>query len=66
MSKKTYPRIGRTIKLLPHVKKNCEICGAPATHKCDIEYTYMRGDDDTEHRCEAHSKDVAYTFERKV
>ena len=46
-----YPRIGEVRRIHPP-RGVCVVCGAKATHKVDIQYTYMRGDDDVKRVCD--------------
>ena len=54
-----YPRIGNVRK---HKKNNCAKCkcGEIGRYKVDIQWTYMRGDDDVVWSCESHNKDVEF------
>lgn len=69
MSKREYPFIGgqrlhkpqrgqkRPLKTPP-----CAVCGAPSTHRVEIQINWFRGDDEAANACEAHRKDAAALY----
>lgn len=54
-----YPRIRTVHKKPKNTAAKCK-CGAVAKFKTEIEYNYMRGDDDFLWSCEDHKKDIKY------
>lgn len=52
-----YPRITERKKFTRPTGTFCTICKAPALYRCNIEYNIFRGEDESEHRCEEHSRD---------
>ena len=64
MSRHQYPRIGAQRGYgiqngKPRKGPPCIVCGAESCCKVDIEISYMRGDDEVVHACQAHKDDAA-------
>lgn len=57
MSKRTYPRLGRERSC--RGAHPCVVCGAPATTTVDLQWSYMRGDDDVPDVCTEHRRDLS-------
>lgn len=56
MSNRKYPYIYGRQKMRADHTKPCAVCKKPATYICDVQYSWFRGDDEREHRCDDHSK----------
>lgn len=57
-----YPRLGNVRdmrRVWTGKSPKCCVCGAKATHRVDIEWWHMRGDDDVANVCDAHKSDLA-------
>jgi hypothetical protein len=50
-----YPRIGK-IKKTPNPGRKCDKCGGKGTHKGEVEWTFLRGDDETFVLCDEHGE----------
>lgn len=61
MSKRKYPRIGASKAITPQKGQMllCIVCGAPATHRLELEVNWFRGDDETVRACATHKDDAA-------
>ncbi|CAB4130431.1 hypothetical protein UFOVP119_55 [uncultured Caudovirales phage] len=59
MSRRTYPRHRGARQLKQgDGKRMCKVidCGKPATRRVEIEFSYMRGEDESTDACEAHTE----------
>lgn len=56
---KKYPRIGSVSKGKPNTGAKCK-CGKQGLFFVEIQYNYMRGDDDVVRACHEHKKDLEY------
>jgi len=59
MSNKKYPKIGIVYRRYHNTSAKCR-CGEIGKYKAEIEWDYMRGNDETVWACEDHKNDVAF------
>lgn len=58
MGKRQYPYIFQRYKLKPGLQHDCSLCKELALYLCEIQVNWFRGDDESEFRCEAHSRNA--------
>lgn len=54
MSKRAYPFLSGAKPNKPNTGQKCEVCGAPATHRAEFQYSWFRGDDEQTAVCQLH------------
>ncbi len=57
MSSRRYPRIGSRARVRAHeANRNCLVCGARAEYRVDVQFGWLRGDDEVAIVCWRHSQ----------
>lgn len=54
MSKQRYPRLGHAKPYKPNVNHQCVVCKNRASHRAEVQWWYMRGDDESYNVCQEH------------
>lgn len=57
--RKKYPLISSASRRSKNTTKLCQ-CGVLATHRVEIQTSFMRGDDEYEWACESHRNNVEF------
>jgi hypothetical protein len=66
MGNRKYPRLGSLSKSDRVRNKECDCCDQKATHLIDVQWDYMRGNDDVAKVCDRHAKLARVNFDKMM